>query len=114
MTAFNADDLNVIKSFVEPDKVIKYSKYGHHLEKRLSHLREKPFPKACIFPPFQFIESCADDLYINTGVKMSLYRILNTFQTMLGGDMDSRYFLRDISEIMLVAEAIEDVEYLTL
>ena len=33
---------------------------------------------------------------------------------MLGGDMDSRYFLRDISEIMLVAEAIEDVEYLTL
>ena len=80
----------------------------------LSHLLDRPFKKAAIFPPFQLIESAVDDLYINQGVKLSLHQIFSAFQTILGGDIDSQYFLRDVTELINIAKILAPIKTMSL
>ena len=58
------------------------------------------------------IESFSDDLLINRGERLTLVQLLELFGQLakIGGD----YFLKDIREQCLLAEAIEKVSGLSL
>jgi len=102
VTAFNEKNLSVIRQMLGDDR--KSLENGP-----LSHLLERPFKKAAIFPPFQLIESAVDDLYINQGIKLSLHQIFSAFHTILGGDIDSQYFLRDVTELINIAKILANI-----
>ena len=72
----------------------------------------KEIEKACVFPPFSLIENFADDVLINRGESLALSSLLKQFAVLakIGGN----YFLKEIDTACKVADAIENVQNLTL
>lgn len=96
VTAFKKRDLIRINQFLENSSQ-KVERQQRRSKSDLdSSLFDTKIEKACVFPPFNMIESFSDDVLINKGKRLTLVELLEMFAQLakIGGD----YFLKDIKE----------------